>query len=101
MKTILILSYHRNGRPAWRHRCKASLLLVYDGERWKVLEKNNPSKLLPRSKPTTKNMLIDAKDWEYYDTEENQWITNTFGDLHLNLFPEHDDQSESTENQGK
>jgi len=42
-----------------------------------------------RSKITSKNMMIDAEDWEYYDKHQNKWIEDTFRDLYINLFPEH------------
>ena len=42
-----------------------------------------------RSKITSKNMMIDAEDWEYYDKHQNKWIEDTYRDLYINLFPEH------------
>ena len=86
----------RHSRPVWRHKTKPHLKIVYDGVRWRVEDDtDDKDDWLVRSRITSKNMMIEAEDWEYYDHHQNKWVENTFRDVNINLFPQHNAEQDA------
>merc|ERR1712107_359912 len=79
---------YEHGRPVWRHTRCSNIIIVYDGTRWRIKD-TETNKLHIRSSPTSQNMIVQSKDWEYFDYNNCQWSNNIHRDLELELFPEH------------